>query len=138
MYALRPRTPERRLDRAAANEPAMVEPPESTPNLFPASRQPHAAPVHGLSARPHRPWPCWVERVELFVRVLLRIYIGLAVCYVPWSANFWDHNPLFVEFPLLGHWAATGAVRGLISGLGLLNLWVALREVFAGGEGRQR
>ncbi|HUB30638.1 MAG TPA: hypothetical protein VL967_13115 [Terracidiphilus sp.] len=67
-------------------------------------------------------------RAELFLRIMLRIYIGLAVCYAPWSPLFWDSNPLFVQFPTLSIYAAHGAVRGLISGLGLLNLWIAIKD----------
>ena len=43
--------------------------------------------------------PRWLERIELFLRVMLRMYIGLAVCYAPWSPVFWDQNPLFLQFP---------------------------------------
>ncbi|MGA2350295.1 MAG: hypothetical protein ABSF70_07680 [Terracidiphilus sp.] len=76
---------------------------------------------------------------ELFLRVLLRVYIGLAVCYAPWSSQvlaafpwsreLWDQNPLFMHFPLLGHLAANGAVRGMVSGLGILNLWIAFHDI---------
>lgn len=72
--------------------------------------------------------PRWLERGELFLRVLLRMYIGLAVVYLPWSRTFWDQNPLFLHFPTLGGYAANGAVRGLVSGLGLLNLWIAFQD----------
>jgi hypothetical protein len=72
--------------------------------------------------------PRWLERAELFLRVMLRMYIGLAVCVVPWWPMFWDRNPLFGQFPALGHYAASGAVRGIVSGLGLLNLWIAFRD----------
>ena len=78
---------------------------------------------------PHPPRiPSWLVRAELYLRVLVRMYIGLAVCYIPWSSLFWDQNPLFLHFPTLGVIAANGAVRGLISGLGLLNLWIALQN----------
>jgi hypothetical protein len=72
--------------------------------------------------------PRWLERAELFLRVMLRMYIGLAICYAPWSSLFWDQNPLFLTFPTLSIYAANGAVRGLVSGLGLLNLWIAFRD----------
>lgn len=74
--------------------------------------------------------PRWLERSELFLRVLLRMYIGLAVCYAPWSRLFWDQNPIFVQFPTLSIYAANGAVRGIVSGLGLLNLWIAFHDAF--------
>src|ERR1700722_18745011 len=81
-----------------------------------------SAPESQAAVQPHHV-PRWLERVELFLRVVLRLYIGLAVCYAPWSHTFWDQNPLFLHFPALADFAANGAVRGLVSGLGLLNLW---------------
>lgn len=93
----------------------------SESNANPASAPP---PGHAVPQRiPH-----WLVRAELFLRVLLRMYIGLAVCYAPWSRMFWDQNPLFIQFPTLSIYAANGAVRGIVSGLGLLNLWIAFHD----------
>ncbi len=82
--------------------------------------------------------PPWLVTSELFLRVLLRMYIGLLICYAPWSGRLmtflpgsrflWEQNELFVWFPTLGIYAASGAVRGMISGLGLLNLWIAFHD----------
>ena len=82
--------------------------------------------------RPHR-LPRWLEKAELLLRVLLRMYIGLAVCVAPWWPMFWDQNPLFLQFPTLSIYAANGAVRGMVSGLGLLNLWIALQDAIRHG-----
>jgi hypothetical protein len=115
----------------------MSQQPESTSTSFAAS------PAHLLGdADAHAPGsgsdpqsdeqvpriPRWLERLELVLRVMLRMYIGLAICYAPWSPIFWDQNPLFLQFPSLGAIAANGAVRGLVSGLGLLNLWIAFQD----------
>jgi hypothetical protein len=113
----------------------LVPDPASTP----ASEHSHAptpqsAPQQGSRPTPQR-IPPWLERAELFLRVLLRMYIGLAICYVPWSRLFWDQNPLFVQFPTLGIYAASGTVRGLVSGLGLLNLWIAFHDAFRHRDG---
>lgn len=102
---------------------AVIDPvSDSTTPLPPAHRAPQRI-------------PRWLERGELFLRVLLRMYIGLAVCYAPWSHMFWDQNPLFLRFPTLGIYAANGAVRGIISGLGLLNLWIAFRDAVRHRDG---
>jgi hypothetical protein len=93
-----------------------------------ASPQPPSGPATG----PHR-LPRWLEKAELLLRVLLRMYIGLAVCYAPWSHMFWDQNPLFLQFPTLSIYAANGAVRGIVSGLGLLNLWIAFQDAVRHG-----
>jgi len=86
---------------------------------------------------PPRRIPRWLEKSELFLRVLLRMYIGLAVCYAPWSSMFWDQNPIFLQFPTLSIYAANGAVRGIVSGLGLLNLWIAFHDAIRHGSDKQ-
>jgi hypothetical protein len=78
--------------------------------------------------QPDQRIPRWLERAELFVRVMLRIWIGVFVCIFPWLRMVWDENPIFVQHPTLGSIAANGAVRGVVSGLGLLNLWIAFRD----------
>lgn len=107
--------------------------PSIAPNPAPmVGSAPETAPEPSPSASVVSPVPQriprWLERAELFLRVLLRMYIGLAVCYAPWSHIFWDQNPLFVQFPTLSIIAANGAVRGVVSGLGLLNLWIAFHD----------
>jgi len=92
-----------------------LRPPDPTP--------PPESPEHG----PQR-IPRWLERSELFLRVLLHMYIGLAVSVAPWWPTFWDQNPLFLRFPALGIYAASGAVKGIVTGLGLVNLWIAFRD----------
>jgi len=89
--------------------------------------------------------PRWLVSCELFLRVLLRIYLGLVILLAPWSGelvahspqvlflfpwlrSLWAQNQLFVWFPTLGIYAANGAVRGMVSGLGLLNLWIAFHD----------
>ena len=117
-------------------QPDLISPPmPASPAPDPGAPSPVAS-----SAQPahHERIPLWLVRSELFLRVLLRIYIGIfvfcapwssiLVFYVPWSTMFWDQNPLFVQFPTLSIYAANGAVRGIISGLGLLNIWIALRD----------
>lgn len=115
----------------------MSQQPESTSTSFAASPA-HllgaaGEPASGAGPEPdsdeHAPRiPRWLERMELVLRVMLRMYIGLAICYAPWSPVFWDQNPLFLQFPTVGAIAANGAVRGLVSGLGLLNLWIAFQD----------
>ncbi len=85
-------------------------------------------------AQPHH-IPPWLERVELFLRVMLRMYIGLALCYAPWSHAFWDQNTLFLAYPWAGHIATTGAVRGIVTGIGLLNLWIAFQDALRHRDG---
>ena len=119
---------------AAGVHTRMSQQPESTSSTLAISSAPLPEPddhrESSLQPVEHVPQriPKWLERIELLLRVMLRMYIGLAVCYAPWSPMFWDQNPLFLQFPALANFAAHGAIRGLISGLGLLNLWYALQD----------
>ena len=117
---------------ASASRPASVAAPFLATE--PAAPVPEAA---SDQQHQHHRIPRWLERAELFLRVLLRMYIGLAVCYAPWSRMFWDQNPLFLQFPTLSIYAAHGAVRGLVSGLGLLNLWIAFHDAIRHGTEKQ-
>jgi hypothetical protein len=74
----------------------------------------------------------------MFLRILLKLYLGLAVCYAPWSKTFWDRNPLFMQFPSLSIYAASGAVRGIVSGIGLLTLWFTFQDAFRRGKNRDK
>jgi hypothetical protein len=128
-----PEMPSPSLTLSPASTPASLPGPESGPGggSTPGSRpQPEALEISTEHLEPHSPQriPRWLIRVELFLRVMLRMYIGLAVCYAPWSHTFWDQNPILLQFPTLSTIAANGAVRGIVSGLGLLNLWIALHD----------
>ena len=113
-----------------AQKPELKSPPLFAAPLMPPERASSSVsvPPPPLPPTPKR-IPTWLERGELFLRVMIRMYIGLAICYAPWSHLLWDQNPLFVHFPTLSIIAANGAVRGLVSGLGLLNLWIAFSDV---------
>ena len=76
--------------------------------------------------------PYWLRQSERFLRVVVRMYLGLLVCCAPWYPPAWDANPLFSSPPWLHGFITYGAVRGLVSGLGLLNLWIALRDALRG------
>ena len=128
----------------------MSQLPESTSPLLPVSPVRPPAPIPGPVAvvpsetraadstaapHPYQRIPRWLERAELFVRVMLRIWIGVFVCIFPWLPMVWDQNPLFAQHPTLASIATNGAVRGLVSGLGLLNLWVAFRDAMGKESG---
>lgn len=100
------------------------------PNLFssntphgsaePSTPQPQAAPPQ---QHPH----LWLGRIDLFLRVIVRLYLGLLVVVLPWT-HLWDENHLFTLLPQIGWLAASGAVRGIVSGLGILNIWIAVTD----------
>jgi len=135
----------------------MPQQPELTSPTLPASpaQQPgpelasvRSADTEALPDR-HEPQriPRWLERAELFLRVMLQMYFGIFICYAPWSGDIfrdlplsrmlWDHNPIWGLIPAFGTMAGNGAVRGLVSGLGLLNLWIAFHDAIRHGTDKQ-
>jgi hypothetical protein len=125
------------LPASPAQQPSLAQ--QSGSVIASASTSPAEDPAGTMPGGKHGPQriPRWLERAELFLRVILRMYIGLAVCYAPWSRLFWDQNPIFLQFPTLSIYAANGAVRGIVSGLGLLNLWIAFHDAIRHGTEKQ-
>jgi hypothetical protein len=70
----------------------------------------------------------WLDDPVSLLFLMMRVFIGPVLLLAPWSRALWDRNPLFVQFPTLSIYAANGAVRGIVSGLGLLNLWIAFLD----------
>ncbi len=69
-----------------------------------------------------------MQRSSLLILVLFCIYLGAIVAIVPWWAPVWDHNAMLLAHPRLMAVLRLGFVRGLISGLGLLDIWSGLSE----------
>jgi hypothetical protein len=72
--------------------------------------------------------PVWLQRLSLFVLVLFCVYLGVLVMVLPWWTRIWDHNLFIESHPALAAVLHTGAVRGLVSGLGLLDIWIGVSE----------
>ena len=67
---------------------------------------------------------CWEDEIHRLGRVLLIVYFleaGLVLLVAPWSA-LWDRNLLVETSPVLGGVMRLAAVRGAVSGVGVVNL----------------
>ncbi|MFY9748413.1 MAG: hypothetical protein WBD98_10325 [Acidobacteriaceae bacterium] len=97
-----------------------------SPNLIsPAPAPPPSSPT-ATPLPPHRT-AHWLHRADLFLRVIVRLYIGLILVFLPWT-HVWAFNRFFLYYAHVARFMESGAVRGLVSGLGLLNLWIAISE----------
>jgi len=72
--------------------------------------------------------PVWLQRLSLFVLVLFCVYLGVFVMVLPWWPRVWDRNMFIQSRPALAALLHTGAVRGLISGLGVIDVWIGISE----------
>ena len=72
--------------------------------------------------------PVWLQRLSLFVLVLFCVYLGVLVLILPWWTRVWDDNMFIRSRPVLAAVLHNGAMRGLISGLGLIDIWIGISE----------
>ena len=107
------------------------------PNLFPPdepassplSPNPRPRPLTGGHKQTPRQVPVWLLYFELAVRVLVRIYLGLVLVALPWT-TYWSSNHLLLLVPHLVPLALNGATRGIVSGLGFLNIWIGMQDIW--------
>ena len=106
-------------------------PTQGTESQHPAAEQKHGleqvqlAPA-AASSRTHPP-PIWMQRFFLVSTVIFCLWIGLVLCVLPWLPA-WTENALVRDYPGLRWVLGTGFVRGLATGLGLLDLWIGISE----------
>lgn len=76
------------------------------------------------------PAPVWLQRLSLGVLVVFCLYLGVLITLLPWVFHeVWDRNPMLLQHPALRAFLMQGWVRGAVSGLGLLDLWIGLSEL---------
>ena len=94
-----------------------------------------SAPEAAAEAEPATPMdaadsaaPVWLQRLSLVMLVLFCLYLGALVAILPWWTRIWDQNMFINSRPALAAVLHNGAIRGLVSGLGLLDIWIGISE----------
>ena len=72
--------------------------------------------------------PRWLLVIETILFVVLRLYVGALVVLLPWR-SIWTTNAWVNYWPSVADFIAQGWVRGIVSGLGLLNIWIAFSAI---------
>lgn len=106
----------------------MTVQPHLIPEPPPASQASTTAVTPPPSVQPASPAPVWLQRISLFILVLFCVYLGVIVTILPWWKDVWDKNVFFMTHPQLWAILRLGPVRGIISGLGLLDVWIGVSE----------
>lgn len=83
----------------------------------------HPAPAGNPSAPP------WLQRLSLALLALFCVYIGLIVVVLPWKQDLWIHNTWLVAHPAIHGFVQQGWFRGVVTGLGLIDIWIGISEV---------
>jgi len=69
----------------------------------------------------------WLHRLAVLLFVLFCAATGVTLAILPWSLQ-WSDNYLLLRFPALQPLITNGFVRGVCTGLGLLDLWIGFAE----------
>jgi hypothetical protein len=69
----------------------------------------------------------WVHRLTVLIFGFVCVVVGVLLVILPWRAE-WTDNRLLMVYPGLRAFVANGFVRGVCSGLGLLDIWIGFSE----------
>lgn len=69
----------------------------------------------------------WLHRATVLMFVFVCAVAGMLLVVLPWTAK-WTDNHLLLAYPGLRAFVANGFVRGMCSGLGVLDIWVGFWE----------
>ena len=74
-----------------------------------------------------QPPPVWMQRFFLVTTVIFCLWVGFVLAVLPWQPA-WTENGLLINSPNLRWFLGTGFVRGMATGLGILDLWIGISE----------
>ncbi len=69
----------------------------------------------------------WSHRLSLVVLVVFCIELGMLLSILPWT-TVWNQNTFLVAHPALRSFAQNNFVRGIATGLGLVDIWIGIWE----------
>ena len=112
-------------------------PPGSAPGTlktdFRAADSP-SPPATALQRPPDKPeathytgFDLWLHRLTVLMLVFVCAVVGVLLVILPWRPE-WTDNRLLLTYPALRSFVANGFVRGLCSGLGILDIWIGFWE----------
>ncbi|HXE74420.1 MAG TPA: hypothetical protein VNN18_02125 [Candidatus Xenobia bacterium] len=66
-----------------------------------------------------------LARLFLLAAIVFGLELGLFLVVLPWS-SLWEYNYFLLRFPAAAPWLLNDFVRGGVSGLGLIDIGLAL------------
>lgn len=82
-----------------------------------------------LPAPPAPPAPHWYHKLWSVLLITFCLEIGLFLLVFPWTES-WDNNYFATSIARLRLYWDNMYLRGAVSGLGLINLYIAVAEAF--------
>jgi hypothetical protein len=66
-------------------------------------------------------------RLKVAITVIFFIELGMVLVVTPWTF-LWNDNKLLIMHPTWRAFVAHGFTRGVVTGLGLINVWIGIWE----------
>jgi hypothetical protein len=108
----------------------------SQQDLFsPGSLKPETSELPKTINRSEPPAPLWLQRTSIVILVVFCFYVGLLMFLLPWT-RYWNENHFLLTFSPIGRLMSSGITRGIVSGLGLLDIWIGISEIIHYHESR--
>ncbi|MDR3762603.1 MAG: hypothetical protein P4M01_00755 [Acidobacteriota bacterium] len=85
------------------------------------------APEPAPQSPAHSHPPLWAQRLLLVIEVAIAIWAGMLVIVLPWT-RLWTENPLLSSVSSLKYLLNEPFVRGMISGVGLVDVWMGFSD----------
>ena len=71
----------------------------------------------------------WVEKLASVLFAIFCLELGLFLLVYPWLGTLWNRNFAIYAVPAWREVLLSEQVRGAVSGLGMLNVFIGLNEV---------
>jgi hypothetical protein len=98
------------------------------------SSEPSDSPVRALPSaaanpliQPYTRAERWAHRITVLMFVFVCAVLGMLLVILPWRPE-WTDNHLLSGYPRLQEILGYGFVRGLCSGMGVLDVWIGFTE----------
>jgi hypothetical protein len=104
-----------------------IEPTMEVGPLKQTSQPPAPEQIPGPPTPPASHPPVWARRLLLVVEVAIAVWAGMLVMVLPWT-RLWTENPLLAGWPTLKFILSQTFFRGMISGVGLVDVWIGFSE----------
>ncbi|HLH08624.1 MAG TPA: hypothetical protein VKW78_15405 [Terriglobales bacterium] len=107
----KPEPPRQDKGTLNAGTPILTQPPTEAP------RAPEGVPRHVV----------WIHRISMVVFVVFCIELGIFIAVLPWI-SVWNQNLFMLTHPAVRDFLTQNFVRGSISGLGVIDVWIGIWE----------
>ncbi len=91
--------------------------------LVPLTDQPQPA----AAAAPVTRTTVWLHRLSLVIFVMFCVELGMLLTVLPWT-QVWTSNSLLALHPILKAVMHDNFVRGVVTGLGVVDVWIGIWE----------